>query len=99
MTTIYRYNLTPALLGKECIIQVPYLPGTTKLKDQLCKVDIIRDIPSVWFMVDTESSLAVYSIAAYGTGWDMGTTIPQDYLGSIIFDDCGEIYHFCARRI
>lgn len=99
MTTIYRYDLTPALMGQECIIHIPYLSGTVTLKDQLCKVDLIRDIPSVWFMVDTDLPLETYSITAYGTGWDMGTTIPQDYLGSIILEDYGEIYHFCAKRI
>ena len=92
MQTIYRYNLK---LTEEQTISFPSLAESGRMlepHEQVLKVDIIRGIPSIWVLVDTELPECELPLTIYGTGWSTHKAREQ-YLGSVIFDDSGEIYH------
>ena len=68
-------------------IQVPF-------KDQILKIDVIRGIPSIWCLVDTDIPEEPHRLMTYGTGWPVGADVSaKDYVGSFIFSEYGEIYH------
>lgn len=93
MRTIYRFNIgfgCPEINVHgltENGIQVPF-------KDQILKIDVIRGIPSMWCLVDTDIPEEPHRFMTYGTGWPVGADVnAKNYVGSFIFSECGEIYH------
>ena len=58
------------------------------------KVDVIRNTPSAWFIIDDEGASSKAEIFIVGTGWSIDNSIQvNDYIGSFILEDYGEIYH------
>ena len=93
MRTIYRYDIK---LQEEQEIYVPELSFgnmRTAFQGQVLKVDMIRGIPSIWCLVDTDMPSRKVKIHLVGTGWVVPDNILNgDYLGSFIIGD-SEIYH------
>lgn len=96
MKTIYRYHVN--------FIRQPVLvPGFRKdgelvpFKEQVIKVDVIRGMPSIWCLVDTDENDIERNISVVGTGWSVKDTDgKENYLGSFIYED-SEIYHLFAQ--
>ena len=84
MMKIYKYQLTNS---------VTYIRGKIA---RFLTVQMQRDIPCVWAIVDDsvdESEFALYMI---GTGWDMNDIKTEEYVGTI--QECGCVWHWFARR-
>ena len=48
----------------------------------------------MWCLVQPNAPKRKVKLRLYGTGWEMSEDIlRQNYLGSFILEDCGEIYH------
>ena len=91
---IYRY---PIKLVEEQEIEINALREDGRYlapKKQVLKIGIIRGIPSMWCLVQPNAPIRKIKIRLYGTGWKMPEDVwKHTYLGSFIFEDCGEIYH------
>jgi hypothetical protein len=91
---IYRY---PIKLVEEQEIEINGLQEDYRYvsaKKQIIKIDTIRGIPSMWCLVQPNAPKRKVKLHLYGTGWEMSEDIlRQNYLGSFILKDYGEIYH------
>lgn len=92
MRTIYRYAISH--ISNE--ITFPRLKDVTGSfldpKEQIVKVAMIRDIPSVWVMVDDDAPDVSVCVSVCGTGWDATKAEREQYIGSYIVAE-SEIYH------
>lgn len=99
MKKVFRYELDFSLNKKgylQCELEVP-LSDYKNTKDCLLKLDVIRDVPSIWFLVDTSVPKQKVNICCFGTGWDIPDEFSKEnYLGSFIIDGA-EIYHCFTR--
>ena len=88
---IYRY---PIKLVEEQEIYINSSGDYDGVKKQILKIDTIRDIPFMWCLVQPNAPKRKVKLRLYGTGWEMPEDIlRQNYLGSFILEDYGEIYH------
>lgn len=94
MNSIFRY---PLELKETQEILINSLPkedslATYRARDQIIKVGSIREIPSIWCIVNPNAPKIKLKLKLYGTGWDSPKAKPENYLGSFTIMD-SEIYH------
>lgn len=99
MKAIYRYPIE-FKLEQDFFINGLVEDGKFVLaKEQVLKVDVIRGIPSIWFMVNKNAPKINVKLYLFGTGWEIPEDIKKkDYLGSFIMDNA-EIYHIFMENI
>jgi len=90
MRKIYKYTIETTDVQT---IKVPKLAGVNSFTEQFLKVDVQKEKPCIWCLVDTMEEEQEITLHVVGTGNPMPLLSKDNYLGSYMLYNGELVFH------